>query len=510
MTSPDPDPASSHLLVSAIAPLLDRHLVYPLLVFVASKRIFPDPALLAAQYQLLKDTNMIDLANQVYAKINNNSSTKSSECEAKRPHVLATYERLQSQTESLRTALEDDATVVAYLKDGVASKNALRAYLESLPAVGLTDELLDALYEFAQCQFQIGSYAGAANVLRLYTSISVDVEKCSSAQWGKLACEILLENWDSAMDDLMRLKESIDTTVPTTPRANTQQLVQRTYFVAWSLFVFFNKAKSGTSSNPNSNSRDALIDAFLQPSYVSAIQTTCPWALRYLAACIVTTRNRRKPQMVKELVRLITAERETAKLRKLNSTVTSASTENAATGSTYDVTSDPLLQFIFTLYGEYNFSEAHKSLAKCARVLECDYFLSGMEAEFLETGRTMVFEATTLGLSREEGEKWVVDLVRGVRTDAKIDSERNTVVIGAQYTSVYQNVIERTRNLTFRTNLLASNIEKRETELATRRAATAVAVAASSSSTSASASGGIGGEAGTGGKKGGKSTAMVV
>jgi hypothetical protein len=47
---------------------------------------------------------------------------------------------------------------------------------------------------------------------------------------------------------------------------------------------------------------------------------------------------------------------------------------------------------------------------------------------------------------------------------------QNTVVMGIQHNSVYQQVIERTRALSFRSSLLASNIEKRETELANRRA----------------------------------------
>ena len=31
-----------------------------------------------------------------------------------------------------------------------------------------------------------------------------------SAQWGKLASEILLQNWDASLEDFKRLKEVID------------------------------------------------------------------------------------------------------------------------------------------------------------------------------------------------------------------------------------------------------------------------------------------------------------
>ncbi|KAJ3117287.1 Eukaryotic translation initiation factor 3 subunit E [Physocladia obscura] len=495
-------------LTTKIAALLDRHMVYPILEFLAHVKAYPEKQILQAKYDLLKNTNMLDLANTVYQQLNA-TDANSPECEAKRPNVLASYERLQSSTEKLLSILEDPAAL-ALLKESSGDKAVMRAHLAA--SFGFQDDMLDALYDYAQCQFQIGSYQGAADLLFHYRVLSSNSEKCNSALWGKLACEILLEKWDIALDELLKLKDVIDTpaTTPSTVAAvqilgesestgattaatanlpsNTQQLIQRSFFIAWSLFVYFNHPKG----------RDALIETFMQPAYISAIQTTCPWALRYLTACIITTRNRRKNQLLKELVKLVASERELQNSRK--------SAVESGQEQLQSQQQDPLTGFIYTLYSEYNFSEAHKSLALCKPVLQRDYFLASMEKEFLETARTMVFESyvkvyreidigvlsATLGLSRDEGEKWVVDLVRGVRMDAKIDSENNTVIMGAQYTSVFQNVIERTRNLTFRTNLLASNIEKREVELANRRAGTTEGKKESKKSSGGSGGGGGG------------------
>lgn len=44
-------------------------------------------------------------------------------------------------------------------------------------------------------------------------SQSTDNDKVSAATWGKLACEILSTNWDAAMEEVQRVKESIDTKV---------------------------------------------------------------------------------------------------------------------------------------------------------------------------------------------------------------------------------------------------------------------------------------------------------
>ena len=42
---------------------------------------------------------------------------------------------------------------------------------------------------------------------------SFDDKNMMNAIWGKLACEILMQNWDVALEDLNRLKETIESTV---------------------------------------------------------------------------------------------------------------------------------------------------------------------------------------------------------------------------------------------------------------------------------------------------------
>ena len=49
-----------------------------------------------------------------------------------------------------------------------------------------------------------------------------------------------MQNWDTALEDLNRLKEYIDSNTFNPPR---QALQQRTWLVHWSLFIFFNHPK---------------------------------------------------------------------------------------------------------------------------------------------------------------------------------------------------------------------------------------------------------------------------
>ena len=71
--------------------------------------------------------------------------------------------------------------------------------------------------------------------------------------WGKLASEILVQNWETALDDLNKLREYIDSN---TFGSALQHLHQRTWFIHWSLFVFFNHDKG----------RDHIIDMLLYKS----------------------------------------------------------------------------------------------------------------------------------------------------------------------------------------------------------------------------------------------------
>lgn len=45
-----------------------------------------------------------------------------------------------------------------------------------------------------------------------------------SSLWGKLASEILMQNWEAAMEDLTRLRETIDNNVRTNGQVNQLSL----------------------------------------------------------------------------------------------------------------------------------------------------------------------------------------------------------------------------------------------------------------------------------------------
>ena len=70
--------------------------------------------------------------------------------------------------------------------------------------------------------------------------------------------------------------------------------------------------------------------------------------------------------------------------------------------------------------------------------------------------------ADKLGMEQIAAEKWIVQMVSDAQLNAKIDSQSNHVSIcGVQPPDVYHQVIEKTKGLSFRSYVLAQNIEKR-------------------------------------------------
>ena len=115
-----------------------------------------------------------------------------------------------------------------------------------------------------------------------------------------------------------------------------------------------------------------------------------------------------------------------------------------------------------------------------AAVLDADFFVCNSEELFLQSARLMTFEAycrihqridlrmlaDKLGMELIAAEKWIVKMVSDAQLNAKIDSQSGHVILGAHPPDVYQQVIEKTKGLSFRSYVLAQNLEKRSSAAA--------------------------------------------
>jgi translation initiation factor 3 subunit E len=309
-----------------------------------------------------------------------------------------------------------------------------------LTRLQVTMEMVDALYDFGQFQFRCGQYGPAADMLYQFRVLSTDNDKVAASTWGKLASEILSTNWESAIDELKNVREGIDTRLFNNPRA---QLDHRTMLIHWSLFPLFN----------SETAREPVLDMFFSAAYINTIQTSCPWVLRYLIAAVITGRNRGRnsslqQKQMKDVVRYVRQE-------------------------AYEY-SDPITQFISALYIAHDFEAAREALRKAEEVCRSDFFLAGSADAFVDSARHLICESyckifsrmnirdlsEKLGLNPDDGEKWIVNLIRETRLDAKIDSQDGTVIMNHPPNNVYQQVIEKTKGGFFRTQVLNAAVSK--------------------------------------------------
>eukprot|EP01114_Cavostelium_apophysatum_P013206 TRINITY_DN313_c0_g1_i1.p1 TRINITY_DN313_c0_g1~~TRINITY_DN313_c0_g1_i1.p1 ORF type:complete len:465 (+),score=163.98 TRINITY_DN313_c0_g1_i1:156-1550(+) len=421
--------SSSGDLTFVLSEFLDRHLLILLLQFLELKKSFPEDELLKAKLDLLAKTNMVDFEMDIYKQLYKTEDVPA-ELKSKRTNVVGKLRELQTLAAPILRILEDAALMSKLRNDKLFTAQYLEEKYDVKP------ENVDALYRYAKFQFECGNYSGAADCLHHYRMLDTsNDERNFSALWGKFAANILENEWEESLKDLNHLKDLIDSKNFTSP---LKQLQQRTWLIHWSLFVFFN----------HPNGRNAIIDLFFSDKYLNAIQTACPHILRYLTAAVIT--NKRRRNMMKDMVKVIQQECYTYK--------------------------DPITEFIEALYVNFDFEGAQVKLRECERLISNDFFLVSCKDDFIENARLFIFEtycrihqcidigmlADKLNMDTESAERWIVNLIRNAKLDAKIDSKANTVIMGTQYPSVYQKVIEKTKGLSFRSSVLANNLAKTE------------------------------------------------
>lgn len=459
--------ADGSSILPLLAPHLSRHLLFPLIQFEgdgAAEKGEDEKAkqILSGKIKLLEDTNMTDYVATLYCELHGTQDPPA-EYMRKRQEVLAQLEKYEQATAKIADLLTQDEVVNGLRSDKVANLEFLKNQhgvrkdsalpfqdfqFSAMPwltrcfasLLQVTMEMVNALFDFGQFQFRCGQYGPAADMLYQFRVLSTDNDKVSASTWGKLASEILSTNWDSAVDEIKNVREGIDSKLFNNPRA---QLDHRTMLIHWSLFPLFNYDAA----------REPILDMFFSPAYIHTIQTSCPWILRYLIASVITGRNRARnsssqQKHLKDIVRYVRQE-------------------------AYEYV-DPVTQFIHALFIAHDFEAAREALHLADEVCTSDFFLSSSAEAFVDAARYLICESyckifsrmnirdlsEKLGLNPDDGEKWIVNLIRDTRLDAKIDSQDGTVIMNHPPNNVYQQVIEKTKGGFFRTQVLSAAVSK--------------------------------------------------
>jgi translation initiation factor 3 subunit E len=434
---------SEYDLMLKLAQNLDRHMIFPLLEFSASQLIDEESGVVKdeakareitqAKYSLLKNSNMTDYVANLYCELAGVEEAPA-EFADKKQKVFSQLQNYEQQTSKIIELLEREDVVNNLRSDKVANLDFLKKEHQ------VTMEMVNALFDLGNLQYSCGNYGDASEMLYRFRVLSTDNDKVAFATWGRLACEILTMNWESAMEELVKVRETIDTKLSQNPLA---QLQHRTALTHWALFPLFNFEKA----------REPILELFFNAGYINTIQANCPWILRYLAVAVITNRGRAKnpgihQKQMKDIVRIVKQE-------------------------AYEY-QDPVTRFVHALAIDFDFEEAQRQLVLAEEVLRSDFFLLAHADDFVDSARHLIFESyckiharislkdlsARLGLNAEAAEKWIVNLIRDTRLDAKIDYKEGTVVMNHPPSSVYQQVIEKTKGGFFRTQVLTAAIAK--------------------------------------------------
>lgn len=456
MTQEDPQPGDEgtspedaaelarYDLCSKMSPFLDRHLILPILIFVKELDVYKSDDITRAEIELLKDTNMIDFIMEKYPLIGEEAPA-------------ALMDRRESLLTSLEESREKIFKLLQILEDGeqVSRIPGFKSIEEFCTAFELDDTVLDDLLRYTKLMYECGDYGLCVELLKHYkTIVAVDVERqvnkdTISNLWGQLASNILTKDFKVAAELILDIHDKLEKA----EKAESAQqkmpmrevLLQRTWLLHWALYAVFNSEEVDPK----------VLDFFLNEKSLSIISLSCPYLFRYVGACLIL--NKRLKLVLFDAVKVLQHE----------------------CGSY----SDPITRFLLALYTDMDFDEAQRELQKCRLVCKGDYFLSAQWAEFEENARLLIFErycrihqciniqmiAEKLNMAPEEAELWIVKLIQSAKLDARIDSEKSRVVMSKAPPSVYQQVIEKTKNLSFRSTMTLANLEKSANDRAEMR-----------------------------------------
>jgi len=438
----EPEPERhTYDLTRKITPFLDRHLILPVLAFLEEVDTYEKEGVIRASLEILKGTKMIDFQVDKYQALGEEVPEGVQQL---RETVIEEMETQKEKLLGLLHILEDSEKLHEIKKLGDLSD--ICAHFE------LDRDVFDRLLAYSKVQYDCGNYALSNELLKHYRTIVANAQELPSKAlvssiWGSVASSILNTEFEEAADVILKLDDQLENAAKMTKK---ELLTQRAWLLHWLLFPIFQ-----TETMHPTSPVTKVLDYLLSEKTLSVISLACPHLFRYVGASLIL--HKRLKHLVSSTVWII--DHETLSY------------------------SDPITRFLRALFVDIDFDKAQLELQRCAAVCKGDFFLANHWAEFEENARLLIFEtycrihqciniemiSTKLNMEAQDAELWIVKLIQGAKLDARIDSEKGRVVMSKAPPSVYQQVIEKTKNLSFRSTMLLSNLEKLANEQAAGR-----------------------------------------
>jgi len=450
-------------LTPKLTPYLDTHLVLPILNFLRSDNvnIYEKKQVLENEYNLLRGSKMKDAQLDVYKLLNGASAAEPQEIAQEKTQIINQLKDLQEKCQPILKVISDEESV----------KQAKERNEFSVEFFGA--ENVEHLIQFAKLQYEIGNYKEASGYLydlleliqkspsttaaaatattgaTTTTGASPSLKShLPSLALGKLACEIVLNNWEAVNADMSTVRELCVNVHSNNAEEEQNQQLMRAFVAHWSLFGWaFGKGN---------------LDWWLSDHRIAnIIASRCAYLSRYLVIYICLKRTRK------------------SFLKDLKSAVKIIDHSGSV------LRNDPVTKFA-SLLVQAQFLDAGEQLLKMEPVLKNDFFCNGFANEMMSAARSILFEQYTkihirisLGKdfplrkylfvnneSEEEEQNWVANSLRqriGGIVGCRMDTGNKLLTITENYPNIYQVVVEQSEaSCVMRTNQLKYMIQDLE------------------------------------------------
>ena len=194
-------------LTPKICKYFDAHMTLPIMEFLSKKTLYSPDVVTRTKLRILSQSKMVDYVIQIHQELEGagippdllESQSRVREeygaADRKKDIILSIYQATEAK--KMETGQELDE-----LFDQLCRKEEMTAA-----------SMIKDLYQFAKLNYECGDYGSALDTLTWFftlASSNYDQEMMNSANWGRLACQILLQKFDDALNSLDQLRESID------------------------------------------------------------------------------------------------------------------------------------------------------------------------------------------------------------------------------------------------------------------------------------------------------------
>jgi len=423
---------------------LDPHVALIVIEYYEENK-FIDPKVVAAEkIAVLSKTRLYDYAKEELQKLKASQGSGDIDklieaAETKRKEEAFNMAKYEKLSQNFVQKVVNNKEIYDDLEKEKFNKTAFYKHFPSLDIFSKDD--LDNSLRYARNIFDAGQYQQSNKILNCLLPLYEDDESLINILWGKFLSNILIESYNEAHEDVKQLKDKLEKDRPNT--IHMQVLANRINFLHTILSLYLHNKFSDESL-------DLLVDIFSKENFINAVQVGAPYLMRYIGVSFLLLKN----SSMFELSKL------TSLLPFFHSEV-----------SKY---SDCVTEFILALLEDFDFKKAQEILKRFKKELDGDYFLHKHLDAIINNAQTLFFEvfckiyrkieiknvAEFLGVDKEKAEVWIVNLIRNANFEAKIDPQNGVINLVSQKPTVYEQVLNKTRDLLPRTNILINNISR--------------------------------------------------